>query len=148
MCHIFLWKNSQDVFCVLQYSRCHTHTQTHPCFVDKLVKSKIYYCLELYDHSISLTRLYMNYIPIDICILAHLYLRASLVAQMVKNMPAMQETRILSLGWENPLKEGMAPHPNSLAWRTPWTGEPGGLQSMESRRVRHDWTTFSHSSLN
>ena len=52
-----------------------THTQTHPCFVAKVVKSKIYHCLELYNHSIPLTRLYMNYIPIDICILAHLYLR-------------------------------------------------------------------------
>ena len=62
----------------------------------------------------------------------------TLLAQMVKNMPEMQETWILSLGREDSLKKGMATHPNILSWRIPWTGEPGGLQSMESRRVRHD----------
>ena len=56
---------------------------------------------------------------------------ASLVAQMVKNLPAMQETYIRSLGWEDPLEKGMATHANILAWKIPWTGEPGGLQSME-----------------
>ena len=63
---------------------------------------------------------------------------ASLVAQMVKNLPAMWETWVLSLGWEDPLEEGMAIHSSILAWRTPWTEEPGGLQSMGSQRVRHD----------
>ena len=63
---------------------------------------------------------------------------ASLVAQMVKNLPAMQETRVQSLGWEDPLEKGMATHSNVLAWRIPWTEEPGGLQSMESQRVGHD----------
>ena len=60
------------------------------------------------------------------------------MAQMVKNMPAMQETQVLSLGWEDPLKKGMATHSSILAWIIPWTEEPGGLQSMESQRVRHD----------
>ena len=64
--------------------------------------------------------------------------RAFLVAQMVKNLPAMQETQVLSLGWEDPLKKGMATHSSILAWIIPWTEEPGGLQSMESQRVRHD----------
>ena len=62
---------------------------------------------------------------------------ASLVAQMVKNLPAMQETHVRSLGQEEPLEKGMATHSNILALRIPWTGEPGGLQSMGSQRVRH-----------
>ena len=52
------------------------------------------------------------------------------VAQPVKNLPAMQETRVLSLGKEDPLEEGMATDSSILAWRIPWTEEPGGLQSM------------------
>ena len=57
---------------------------------------------------------------------------------MVKNLPAMQETWVQSLGWEDPLEKGMATHCSILAWRIPWTEEPGGLQSMGSSRVRHD----------
>ena len=57
--------------------------------------------------------------------------RASLVARMVKNLPAVQETRIRSLGQEDPLEKGMATHSSILAWRIPWTEEPGGLQSTE-----------------
>ena len=53
--------------------------------------------------------------------------RASLVAQMVKNPPAMQETWVQSLGREDPLKKGMATHSSVLAWKIPWTEEPGGL---------------------
>ena len=56
---------------------------------------------------------------------------APLVAQMVKNLPAMKETRVRSLGQEDPLEKGMATHSSILAWRIPWTKEPGGLQSME-----------------
>ena len=63
---------------------------------------------------------------------------ASLVAQMVKNLPAMQETQVLSLGWEDPLEEGMTTHSSILAWRIPWTEEPGGLQSMGLQRVRYN----------
>ena len=55
---------------------------------------------------------------------------SSLVAQMVKNLPAMQETRVQFLGWEDPLEESVATHSGSLAWRIPWTEEPGRLQSM------------------
>ena len=51
---------------------------------------------------------------------------ASLVAQMVKNLPARQETEVRSLGWEDPLEEGMAAHSSILSWRIPWTEEPGG----------------------
>ena len=60
------------------------------------------------------------------------------MAQMVKNPPAMQETRVQSLGWEDPLEKGMATHSSILAWRIPWTEEPDGLQSMGWQRVRHN----------
>ena len=63
---------------------------------------------------------------------------ASLVAQTVKNLPAVQETRLQSLGWEDPLEKEMASHSGVLAWRMPWTEEPGGLQSIGSQRVGHD----------
>ena len=73
-----------------------------------------------------------------------LYTReASLVAQLVKTLPTMQETPVWFLGWEDPLKEGMATHSNILAWRIPWTEEPGRLQSMGSQRVEHDWASFT-----
>ena len=55
---------------------------------------------------------------------------SSLVAQMVKNLPAMQETWVQPLGWEDPLEKGMATHSSILAWRIPWTEKLGGLQSM------------------
>ena len=59
---------------------------------------------------------------------------ASLVAQIVKNLPAMQETWVQSLGQEDPLKKDMATHPSVFAWRIPWTEEPGGLQSLGSQK--------------
>ena len=61
---------------------------------------------------------------------------ASLVAQLVKNLPTMQETWVRSLAREDPLEEGMATHSSTLASRIPWTDEPGGLQFMESQGVR------------
>ena len=63
---------------------------------------------------------------------------ASLVAQMVKNLPAMWDTQVQSLGQEDPLEEGMATNSRVLAWRIRWTEEPGGLQSMGLQRVRHN----------
>ena len=65
-------------------------------------------------------------------------LGASLVAHMVKNLPTIQETQVRSLGREDPLEKGMATHSSILAWRSPWTEDPGGLQSMGSQRVRHN----------
>ena len=59
----------------------------------------------------------------------------------VKNLPAIQETWIWSLGWEDPLEKGMATHSRILAWRVPWTEEPAGLQSMGWQRVEQDWMT-------
>ena len=61
-----------------------------------------------------------------------------MVAQAVKNLPVMQETWVRFLGWEDPLEKGMATHSSILAWRIPWTEEPGGLQSMGLQRVGHD----------
>ena len=63
---------------------------------------------------------------------------ASLVAQSVKNLPAVRETRVQPLGWEDPLEKEMATHSSILAWKISWTQEPGGLQSMGSQRVGHD----------
>ena len=57
---------------------------------------------------------------------------------MVKRLPAMQETRVRSLGWEDTLEKEMATHSSTLAWKIPWTEEPGRLQSMGSQRVGHD----------
>ena len=65
-------------------------------------------------------------------------LMASLVAQMVKHLSTMRETRLRSLGWEDPLEKEMATPSNILAWRIPWTDEPGRLQSMGLQRVRHN----------
>ena len=65
------------------------------------------------------------------------YSWASLVAQMVKNPPTMQDTWVQSPGWEDPLEEGMATHSNILAWRIPWTEKPGGLQFMG---LQKKWT--------
>ena len=60
------------------------------------------------------------------------------MAQTVKHLPAMWETWVQSLGWEDPLEKAMATHSTILAWRIPWTEEPDGLQSMGLERVRHD----------
>ena len=62
----------------------------------------------------------------------------SLVAQTVKRLPAMRETRVRSLGWENPLEKEMATHSSTLTWKIPRTEEPGRLPSMGSQRVGHD----------
>ena len=63
---------------------------------------------------------------------------ASLVAQMVKRLPTMQETWVQSLDWEDLLEKEMATHSSTLAWKIPWTEEPDGLQFIEMQRVGHD----------
>ena len=68
---------------------------------------------------------------------------ASLVAQIVKNLPAMQETHIQCLAREDPLEKKMATKSSILTWKIPWTEETGGLKSMGSQRVGHDWVTSS-----
>ena len=66
---------------------------------------------------------------------------ASLTSQTVKNLLAVQETQAWYLGWDDPLEKGMATYSSILAWRIPWTEEPGGLQSMGSQTVEQDWVT-------
>ena len=61
----------------------------------------------------------------------------------VKNLPAMQEMQFWSLSWKDPREKYMATHPSILAWRIPWTEEPGGLQFIKSQRVRHDWSNIA-----
>ena len=74
---------------------------------------------------------------------------AFLMAQRLKRLTATQETWVRSLCWEDPLEKEMATHSSTLAWRIPWTEEPGGLQSTGSQRVGHDWaTSLTHSFLN
>ena len=70
---------------------------------------------------------------------------ASLVAQMVQNLPIMWDTKVRCLSQEDPLEEGMATHSGILAWRISWTEEPGRLQSTGSQRVRHDQATDTFS---
>ena len=74
-------------------------------------------------------------------VLAGEFLTTSLVAQRLKRLPEMPETRVQSLGWEDPLEKEMAIHSSTLAWRIPWREEPGRLQSMVLQRVGHDGAT-------
>ena len=71
-------------------------------------------------------------------------LRASLVAQTVKRLSAIQETRVWSLGWEDVLEKEMAAHSSILAWKIPWMAEPGKLLSTGSQRLKHNWATSVH----
>ena len=70
--------------------------------------------------------------------------RASLVAQTVKNLPAVWETWVWYMGWEDPLRRAWQPTPVFLPGESPWTEEPGGLQSVGSQRVGHDWSNLAH----
>ena len=78
---------------------------------------------------------------IDLSIKRKIFSGFSLVIQLVKNPPGLQETQVQFLGGEDPLQKGMATHSSVLAWRIPWTEEPGRLQSMGSQRVGHDLAT-------
>ena len=70
------------------------------------------------------------------------------MAQLIKNLPTMWETWVRSLGWEDPLEKGMATHFSILAWKIPWTEEPGGLQSMGlQKKVKHDRATNIFTSI-
>ena len=73
----------------------------------------------------------------------HFILLCSLLAQIGKNQPAMQETQVQSLHREDPLEKEMATHTIILAWRIPWTVQFGGLQSMRSQRLGHDWSNLA-----
>ena len=79
---------------------------------------------------------------LNLAILCYLH-RASLVAQTAKNLPAIQKAHVQSLGWEDSLEKEMAIHLTILAWRIPWTEESGGLQSMGSQRIQHEWVILT-----
>ena len=89
---------------------------------DERIKTKNFMFIYIHMHT-YITHIYF------------IYLGASLVAQMVKNLPAVQENLVPSLGWKDPLVKGTATHSSILAWKIPWIEEPGGLQSMVSQRV-------------
>ena len=90
------------------------------------------------DERLPLTAPFLSHMCIQLqSDLLSMLTRASLVAQVVKNLPAMQETWLWSLGREDPLEKGMAAYPSILAWRTPLTEKPGGLQPVGSQRARH-----------
>ena len=78
-------------------------------------------------------------LPLGLGDLKDSYLYKGLVAQMVKRLPAIRETQVQSLGWEDLLEKAMATHSSILARRIPWTEEPGGLQSTRLQRVGHDF---------
>ena len=102
----------------------------HLTFIIYLPPVPVYpWCLEqqLAHHNYLINSLWMN--------------GASLMSQMVKNLLAMQKTQVLSLGRKDPLEKEMATHSSILAYRIPWTEEPGGLWPMELQRVGHDWAT-------
>ena len=88
---------------------------------------------------VSLTSLHENVSYLGVASLV-----APLVAQTVKNPPAMQKTQVPSLGWEDSLEKELATHSSILAWRISWTEDPGGLQSTGVTRVRHDLVTKLH----
>ena len=100
-------------------------------FMWSLGKSLFYYLCVLGSSSIKLL----------VMIVLHKVIVASLVAQSVKHLPAMQETWVWSLGWEDPREKEMATHSSIIAWKISWTEEPVELQSMGSQRVGHDWAT-------
>ena len=83
----------------------------------------------------------------DGILFSHKEYAPSLLAQTIKNLPAMQETWVWSLGWEDPRKKEMVTHSSIPAWRIPWTENPGGLQSTGLQRVWHGWATFTHTHI-
>ena len=127
----------------------------YPCVESSLFVGRG--CLLWPMHSLGKTlldfALLHSLFQVQICLLLQVFLDflllhysplywASLVAQRLKHLPPMQETRVQSLGCEDPLEKEMATHSSIVAWRIPWTEEAGGLQSTGSQRVRHDWVTL------
>ena len=99
----------------------------------KLVSVKYQWWKDKRDKDLDLKEILFVYL------LSHV--QTSLVAQTVKHLPAVWEPWVRSQGWENPLEKEMVTHSSTLAWKIPWTEESGGLQSMGSQKVRHDWAT-------
>ena len=114
----------------------HLPSQSHPSRLSQsTVLSSL--CHTANSHWLFILHMVMNMFP---C--------CSLVAQMVKHLSTMWETWVRALGWEDPLEKEMAIHSRTIAWRIPWTEEPGRLQSTGLQRVGHDWTTSLTHSMN
>ena len=94
------------------------------------MKFILIYTFKNYYSSLSLKKLKPIFLGVEVW--------SSLVAQSVKDLPKMWETQVRSLGWKDPLEKKTATHSSILAWKIPWTEEPGGLQSIGSQRVRHN----------
>ena len=97
---------------------------------------------------VSISNIYTEFSIYKYIFIYYLYVYvniwASLVAQSVKNLPTVQETWVQSLSWADPLEKEMATHSTILAWKISWAEEPGGLQSMGSQGVGHDWVTNTY----
>ena len=128
-----------------KHTNTHTHTHTHTCthidistFICNNQNFKIL-CQNFFLSSqiSNLSNIYTDTLNM-----------ASLMAQLIKNLPAMQEMWVRSLGWEAPLEEEMATHSSILAWEIPWTEGPGGLQSIRLKTVRYDLVTQRPTTLN
>ena len=119
-------------FFLLHTNRLSIFSARYMCFKDHTIKTQ--FALKKKVCGRSHLHPHLTYIPETY----HSAFLASLVAQTVKRLPAMWETWIQSLGWEDPLEKEMATHSSILAWRIPWTEEPDGLQSMRSQRVEQN----------
>ena len=135
-----IFQNSYLVFLIFQNRQMILKIQTHKCILTFIYKF-------IATAKAAFNTLHTDYNPQNICFespFKNVDNEASepsgkpLVAQKVKHPPAMRKTRVQSLGWEDPLEKEMATHSSTLAWKIPWTEEPGRLQSMGSQRVRHD----------
>ena len=114
---------------------------------NKMINWKLVSFLNFYWSTVALQCCVSFYCSAKWLSRMYTYIQASQVAQWVKNLPArqeIQETWVWFLGWEDSLEEGMATHSSILAWWIPWPGEPGGLQSIVSQRVRHDSSDWAH----
>ena len=123
---------------------CYKHDQTLQLLLCTLCTSEFYftsdYCKNKNQFQVKTNQLYLFVTSSPFNVI-------SLMAQTVKRLSTMQETQVWALGWEDPLEKEMAIHSSTIAWKFPWTEEPGRLQSTGSQRGEHDWAT-SLSSFN
>ena len=129
----------------LSLDTCLPNRYPHICFIHPLYVIELFLCPGCWDTFPSFLNWKSLLIFCDQSSMVPFFLPhptlthwASLVAQMVRRLPTMQETRVQSLVWEDPLEKEMATHSSTLAWKIPWTEEPGRLQSLGSQRDGHD----------
>ena len=146
--YYFYYMLNSHFFCTVLFTSLCNHT---------VVINKAFYSMMAFDTVISIhCLLSLFFFVIILCFVLWLLLLisfprdftvsnnafgASLIAQSLKSLPAVQETWVRSQGWEDPLEKEMTTHSSIIAWKISWTEEPGELQSMGSQRVGHDWAT-------